>query len=194
MDIQAVIFDLDGVLVDSREAWHHIHRTIFGGYGFEIPDREKWNKTLWGRDIRDVCKDFKISEQDEEKIIKWKDRLLLENLDKIVIFDGVELVLNGLKSRGIRLGVVSNNNKDFIEKVLKKLDIYKFFDYVIGDEFGPKPGPAGILKILEILNCEKSKSVFVGDTQVDVDAGKAADIRTLIVGRDVKEVKDLKIL
>lgn len=189
MEIQAVVFDLDGVLIDSREAWYHIHKTIFHDKGFKMPDKEEWMKNFWGMDIITVCGNFGFSKEETERTIKTKDMLLLDNIGKITIFDGVISALKKLKEKHIKIGVVSNNKREFVEKVVRKFNIESFFDLVIGDEYGPKPKPDGLLKMLGIFGAEKSEAIFVGDTETDKLTGKAAGVKTLIIGKDIENIE-----
>jgi len=194
MKIKAIVFDLDGVLVNSEDAWYHIHKTIFESKGLHVPDKKEWARTLWGTDLTVICSKFGFSDKETAETVSVKNGLLLENIDKIKIFAGVPEILNGLKTRGLKLGVVSNNNRSFVEKVLEKFQIKQFFDFIIGDEYGPKPKPDGLLKILGFIGVNKTDAVFVGDTQIDVETGEAAGIRTLIIGNDINNIGDIEKL
>lgn len=194
MGIQAVIFDMDGVLVDSVNAWYDTERLIFKEYANKDISFQEWKKDVWGKDTEEVCRMLHLDAETTKKVVEWQDRQIYQSIGKIKPMEAAKPILENMKAVGIKIGVLSNNRKAFIEDILKTFSFYEFFDSIVGDEIEPKPSPKGLLKSLENLGTPKEKVVFVGDTQTDLNAGNAAGIKTLIVGKDAKTLSGIAAL
>lgn len=89
--------------------------------------------------------------------------------------------LSLLKEDGYLLGIVTGKAKRSLELSLEKLNMKKYFDvFISGDDVDqPKPHPEGILKAIEMLGVSKDDVAFIGDSDVDISAGKAAEVVTI---------------
>lgn len=191
MPIEAVIFDMDGVLIDSFDAWYHTENLIFQKYCGRSLTKEEYGKDFWGKDTAETCKLIGLSAKETEKVIEWQDTEILKHLEKIKAFPSSKNILKSLKESGLKLGLLSNNRKSLITIILKKFGLEEFFDAVVGDEVEPKPSPDGLLKIAAILKIDKDKTLFIGDTETDSKAGKAAEIKTIIIRKDIRILDEL---
>ena len=89
-----------------------------------------------------------------------------------------------------RLAVISNSSLQFLNAQLSTTGIDSVFSVKIADA-APKPDPDGLLKACKQLGLEKADVIFVGDSNFDMEAGKRANIRTLIIGNELKRIDDL---
>jgi HAD superfamily hydrolase (TIGR01549 family) len=182
---KAVLFDKDGVLIDSLDTVFTAFNQTIEHFGLDKIPRQKFISEFWGVlgaeaiyvshskpgvNPKDVTEYYNIS----------RDRL--EGMTKL--FPATTEVLTSLKHKmGCKLGVVTSSKKDLAISLLSKFNISQFFDAVIGgDEVtSPKPAPDAILLACQNLGIQPWEALFVGDTKVDLQAGKAAKCKTAIV-------------
>jgi pyrophosphatase PpaX len=103
--------------------------------------------------------------------------------DDLVAFEGIERVLERLKSEGRRLGIVTAKRRLTVDLAFAILPLEGFFDAVVTSEEteNHKPHPEPVLAALERLGSKPEEAVFVGDSPFDMGAGKAAGVFTLAV-------------
>jgi len=98
------------------------------------------------------------------------------------IFEGIDGLIKSLYDKHKKLAILTNNKSTYAEEVLKKFNIDKYFDVIIGfNEAAVKPSPEGILKILDMWKLKDSEAVFIGDMVTDILAGQAANVKTISV-------------
>jgi phosphoglycolate phosphatase len=103
---------------------------------------------------------------------------------KVVLKPGVKRVLQSLKERGIKIGIVTGRRTTGERKwlELRRLNIHQFVDAMVtGGEAPAKPAPDGLIKCIRELGLSAEECIFVGDSRVDVAAGKKAGVRTVAV-------------
>lgn len=208
MRVELVIFDLDGTLVDSRKdivlSVNHSLRSL------ELPElSEEKVSDFVGRGvtslIRSVLRENQIfvPEQGavragpEQKIFKKAIKLFKEHyaghlLDHTVLFPGVEGVLADLKN--YRKAVITNKPKDFSVKILEGLKVLPDFSEILGGDFGgpKKPAPDGLILLMEKLGTLPEKTMIVGDSVVDIEAGRNAKVRSCAVIHGFGKHEDLR--
>ncbi|MBC7114872.1 MAG: HAD family hydrolase [Archaeoglobi archaeon] len=180
--LKAVLFDFDGVIVDSFETWRHAVNDALRDAGFEPISAERFRKEFWGIELRESIKRLGLGEE----VVNRANENYFKHLDKLRVREEVPEVLKELK-RKYRTALVTNTPRKIIEFLLNSLHIRDFFDVIVtGDEVKlGKPHPEIILKACERLGVSPEEVVLVGDTQSDVIAGKSAGCRAIIgVGID----------
>lgn len=198
--IKAVIFDLDQTLIDSKDA--HLAAMVDG------LEREGWpTKITWiyGLTADDILKHNFKNMPDEiiEKIVLHKKRVLKNYLDKIKILPGAIELLRFLKEKGVKLILITNNTHKEINELLEAVGMKNYFDDIVGKEDAePKPSPHPIIKAMRDINPPLEETIYIGDSDTDIEAAKAAGLRIMVntqVHDTAKEkykadwvVKDLK--
>lgn len=86
--------------------------------------------------------------------------------------------------------MISNSSKRFLEAQLSVTGISRYFSGKIADA-QPKPNPDGLLRACEKLGISREEAVFVGDSSFDLEAGKNAKIKTIILGRKIEKIEDI---
>lgn len=176
MQYKAVIFDLDGTLVDSLADLSDSVNLMLESYGFPTHEVEKYryfvgngSKKLMERTLpRDKAASAEFV---EEALVKYKaiykDRLL----EKTRPYNGVLELLAELKSRGIPLAVCTNKHNDAALTIVKILFAPGTFEEVLGDRpgFPKKPNPATPLEIASHLGVKPDEVAYLGDTSVDME-------------------------
>ncbi|MDP7180438.1 MAG: HAD family hydrolase [Candidatus Woesearchaeota archaeon] len=196
-NIKAVLFDMDGVLIDSFEAWFHVFNGALANFNFKTVTKKEFIKNCWAIDSSIIIPKY-FPEIDINEVADYYQENFLEFDKHIKILPNVEQTLKKLKEKKIKTAVVTNTYHEQAEETLKKIKLHKYFNtFACADdvEVG-KPEPDIIFKALKDLNIEKENAIFIGDTKTDISAGKNAEIFTigLNVNGGNKKIKDLKEL
>lgn len=176
MQYKAVIFDLDGTLVDSLADLSDSVNLMLESYGFPTHEVEKYryfvgngSKKLMERTLpRDKAASAEFV---EEALAKYKAIYKERLLEKTRPYNGVRELLEELKSRGIPLGVCTNKHNDAALTIVKILFTPGTFEEVLGDRpgFPKKPNPATPLEIASHLGVKPDEVAYLGDTSVDME-------------------------
>ena len=176
MQYKAVIFDLDGTLVDSLADLSDSVNLMLEGYGFPTHEVEKYryfvgngSKKLMERTLpRDKAASAEFV---EEALAKYKAIYKERLLEKTRPYNGVRELLAELKSRGIPLAVCTNKHNDAALTIVKILFAPGTFEEVLGDRpgFPKKPNPATPLEIASHLGVKPDEVAYLGDTSVDME-------------------------
>jgi phosphoglycolate phosphatase len=185
MPVKLIIFDLDGTLIDSSIDITNAINYAIEPYGVK-PVTVEETINLVGEGITRLME--KILDRSQTKEID-KDILVdrfLEHysshlIDNTTVYPGVRETLERLK--GYKKAVISNKREALSTKILNDLGLLKYLDLVVGSDTTPerKPSPIPILHVLSKLNIKTEDAVIVGDSNFDIEAGKAAGIKTVAV-------------
>ena len=181
--VQAVLFDMDGTLVDSSDAWFALFNRARERFGKAPVAPEVFDRDVWGCPFEEELRMF-FPDVDEKDVLEFYEEHYLDAADHIRLIEGVEVVLASLADRDIPVAVVTNTHRPLALKVLGRLGIARWFTDVIGGdevEHG-KPAPDMVLLGCERVGVRPDEALFVGDTDADVQAGLAAGVRTLCLG------------
>ena len=187
MKMKAVIFDMDGVLIDSEPLWQQAQIKCLLEYGVKITVEDCIHYTM-GRRIDSVsqiwCKLFKleVSPKIIENAIVTELCILINTEGKSM--PGVVELLNYLYKNGYKIAIATSSSNKLIETVLKKLKIAQFFSILCSadnEEHG-KPHPAVYLSAVRKLRLEPGDCVVLEDSLNGLIAAKAASITTFLVG------------
>jgi pyrophosphatase PpaX len=177
----AVLFDLDGTLIDSGAiilaSFRHATQTVLRR---EIPDAEL-AALVGGSNIHDQMRSIDAAQVDELVRVYREHNEPLH--DQLEAFEGIEHVLAELKREGRRLGIVTAKRRQTVELAFAVLPLERYFDVVVTSDMTErhKPDPEPVRKALEQLGVEPGEAAFVGDSPFDVASGKAAGVFTVAV-------------
>lgn len=182
----AVIFDLDGTLCDSAPDLHASANAMLAELGFESLPLKTIRSfvgngipKLVERVMREVGIPF--DQDNHAALTKRFEAIYSANpADKTTLYPGVLTALEALKFQGVPVGVCTNKVQKISLQVLEALDIYDFFDSVIGGDSLPtrKPDPAMLFACIKELGA--SSAVYVGDSEVDSATAVEANIPFLL--------------
>lgn len=193
--IKGIIFDLDGVLIDSYEAWQKLLNYALKNYGKKTISETEFQR-FWGqgmeKDIEILLPEITLSQ-----LQKFYEDNFQKFSNYIKVFPETEFVLKKLKEKGLKIAIASNSAPKILTFCIKEAGLEKYLDYFLGasDSLKGKPEPDILFKILEVLKLKKEEVLFVGDSPFDIEAGKRAGIKTVGIGiKGDKEIKNLKDL
>lgn len=179
--ITAVIFDLDGTLIDSTDAivesFFHTCDTL----GLPRPPRDNIVRSI-GHTLPDQFR--LITDHDPHECVRvYRAYYGQVACAKTTAMPGAAESVRRLREAGLRLGFATSKKRVFAELILDHLGMMDAFDAGIGpdDVTHPKPHPEAILKSLDRLGVAPEQAVVVGDTSFDVLAARAAGVRCLCV-------------
>ncbi|WP_432665793.1 HAD family phosphatase [Wukongibacter baidiensis] len=188
-DIKAVIFDLDGTLVDSMWIWKAIDIEYLAKRGHELP--EDLQKAIEGKSFTETAiyfkETFNLTDTIEEIKEEWNEMASDFYRNRIDLKGGVREFIEMIKSREIKLGLGTSNSRELAIEVLKKHDIYKHFDTIRTScevEKG-KPHPDVFLKAAEDLNVKPDECIVFEDTYAGVLAAKRAGMRVVAISDEL---------
>jgi len=172
--IKAVLFDLDGVLIHSYDAWFRLFNDALEHFGYPRISESVFRKH-WGQSTQQDIKIFMpgrtINEVREYFTDYYSTYLSYIALDPYAL-----PVLQYLQTRSLRLGCVTNSHRDITETILREHGLLDFFTVILtaDDVVQPKPAPEILVAACTQLQVQTHNVVFVGDTQTDIEAGTRA--------------------
>jgi phosphoglycolate phosphatase len=198
--LKLLIFDLDGTLTDTaQDITDAINYSLkpFGQKKYSVEE----TKAMVGSGISKLL-DSLLPERDDMSKKAVTDRFLEyyadHLLDNTKVYPHVEQTLS--KLHGYKKAVVSNKRESLSRAILDGLGISMFFDIIFGSDSVPekKPSPVPMMKLLEIFNVTCDQALIIGDSNYDIESGKAAGIKTVAVtygfrSRDVLKNADFII-
>jgi len=195
---KAVLFDLDGVLVDACD-WHYeaLNRALKQVANYEI-SREDHNSNYNGlptkRKLKRLSELGVIRESDMEDISDLKQRLTVEVIEEFCIHSLSKVVLmKMLKKAGYKVGCVTNSIRHTAGLMLEKIGVMDYLDVVITNEQCNynKPHPEPYIKALVKLNSLPQDSIIVEDSPKGLQAARLTGCRVLEVKNATEVTKEL---
>ena len=194
-----ILFDLDGTIVntapDLMAAHNHVMRK-FGHTEKKLEDikslagRGAW--VMMQRSFKEEIKDEKVKKEMTKEFIDFYSK----NIDRGSIpIDGAIDFFKWAQNKNISMAVCTNKQEKLAVDLLKKLDIFKFFEYVAGsDTFSfNKPDPRHLTNVVEIIGGDLKKSIMVGDSEVDAMSAHNANIPFVLIKDGYTEKKESEI-
>lgn len=192
--IDTIIFDFDGVIVDSGADIANAVLYTLQYFGRPLLPREEiisyvghGMESLIQRSFKDCGKEV-IS----RAIPVYKKRYLDNAIVETRLYDNVKYTLEFFKQKNI--GVVTNKPEDLAYKILEGLGVRDYFKIIVGPESvkNMKPDPEGLLKVISHFGGQPDKTIMVGDSYTDVQAGRRAGTMTCGVTYGLGDTEELK--
>lgn len=174
MEIKGVVFDLDGTLIDSYPLTTLAFKEVLERWGnVELTDDEIY--LSFGPSERVIFKRYVKEDKLEECYLDYV-RIFEKNAEDIKVFEGVKEVLEELKRMEIPAGIFTGRGRELSIKLLQLKGLSQFFKELVSSEnvSNPKPHPDGIEEICRRLGIKPSNCLHVGDSFMDIIAGKRA--------------------
>ncbi|MFH0748762.1 MAG: HAD family phosphatase [Candidatus Bathyarchaeota archaeon] len=181
--IQAVIFDMDGVIVESEHLHIQAEKQVLLKNGLELSseDLHKYTGTTAKDMFTDIIRRYKLNTTFED-MNREKKTILLKLLDEETQpTKGVVDLIWKLQRKDIKLGIASSSDKDLIKYILRKLKLSNAFHSMLSsdDIIHGKPDPEIFLKSAQQLNTNPSVCLVVEDSTFGVEAAKKAGMKCL---------------
>ncbi len=174
MTYRAVIFDLDGTLVDTLAEIGESMNGALARLGFPLHDLEAY-RHLTGEGVVSLVTNSLPPEARDEPMLRRAGALLKEEYEKnwgtkARLYDGIPAMLDGLTARRVSLNVLSNKMDEFTQKAVRQFLGRWTFDIVLGetDRFLRKPDPSAARHMAASLKLEPARVIYLGDTGTDM--------------------------
>ena len=199
--VRAVLFDFDGTLFDLNANWLGARKRVVQTYlEYGVPTRVVMRYlgplSMYSGMYDKVVDTFSPEDFAEMQLQASKvlERYEMQAMDKATRMNGCPAILRHLKSRGVKVGIISLNGKRVIRGVLKKTGSTGFIDALFTrDSPGrPKPYPDHILNCLNILRCKPRSAIMVGDGVTDMLAAKRAGILSVGIPKGIHPKEELR--
>jgi phosphoglycolate phosphatase len=180
MSYQAVIFDLDGTLLDTLEDIGDAVNRVLAAQGFPVHPIDAYRFYLGDGVAKLITRALPEAKRDGETVRScleaYRDDYDRHWNLKTRLYDGISEMLDALTARGLKLAILSNKPHEFTERCVREFLSRWSFDVVFGGRDGAplKPDPAGALEIARTLGIPPAGFVYLGDTAVDITTAIAA--------------------
>tara|TARA_B110001452_G_scaffold83611_1_gene68362 strand:- start:1786 stop:2448 length:663 start_codon:yes stop_codon:yes gene_type:complete len=198
--IYTILFDLDGTLIDTAPDLMAAHNHVMKKYGKNekklsdiktLASRGAW--VMMQRSFKEEVKDEKIKKKMVDEFINFYAKNINRESKPI---KGIFEFLNWAKSKNISMNVCTNKKEHLAIDLLKKIDMYKYFEYVAGADTFPfnKPDPRHLTNIVEIVGGDLKKTIMVGDSEVDAMSAENARLPFVLIenGYTEKSTSEIK--
>lgn len=175
-----ILFDLDGVIVESEEVWLSSLNSALRYYNQKQINPKIFNEKFWGNDVKNTLQLLELP----QKAMEIVNKSYIENIDNVVLFPDVEITLKNLTQ--FKKGVITNTPKKIALYLLDKFNILNYFDVVVTSDdvkYG-KPNPEIIIKACKLLNVQTNDVIIIGDTISDIKAGK--NLNCIVIGINIE--------
>lgn len=177
----ALLFDLDGTLVDSIELIFRSMRHAFHGHTGHVPSDEEW-RALIGRPLVDSFREFVGEAPEVERLIGRYREYQLEHHDRLVRpYEGVVAAIRGFAIAGHPMALVTSKADWLAKRALVHVGLDDIISVVVGCDSCTrhKPHPEPVERALALLRSAATDAIFVGDSPHDVESGRAAGVYTI---------------
>lgn len=192
--IKLIIYDLDGVLIDSnpaiRESILHVLDEMNLQYHINAIMEQM------GTPLNLIFEDV-FNEQDKEKIPEavetYRKYYAESGKDAIMVQEKVCETLEYFSQNGIKQCIASNSSRELMEPILEDVGIMTFIDFFVGvdDVVKPKPDPMILMEIMKRTGASRKETVFVDDSSKGLGAGKKAGVHTVGIATGVHTTKQI---
>jgi pyrophosphatase PpaX len=179
--LPALLFDLDGTLIDSIELILGSARHAFVGFAGRAPTDEEWRADI-GRPLLTVLREYAPDDAEAQRLFSRYREYQLEHHDRLVTaYGGVVDIIRAFADAGHPMALVTSKSDWMAEKALVHVGLADLIPLIVGADtcVNHKPHPEPVERALALLGVERADALFVGDSPHDVQSGRAAGVATV---------------
>ncbi len=195
MKYKALIFDLDGTLVDSYPAIHESLNHTLTSFGMPPVDLPTVKKMV-GRGLENLIRDAIGQEHLKEGIESFKRSYDETHLSGTLLLPQVKETLQRLNDSGLSMAVASNKPSGYSKNILRHFEIDQYFAACYGPDIVQfiKPHPAMLQGLMTLLNVAPHETLYVGDMTLDLETAQNADVKAALIPTGGNSVDELKAI
>jgi len=180
--IQTVIFDMDGVIVDTEPVHHYAYVQHFKQLNIEVSP--EMYASFTGNSTKNIYERLKETynlAQDVQTLVETKRNLFNDAFDSkedLYLLDGVEDLIKDLYTNGMQLVLASSSANVTIERIFDRFNLHRYFTHKVSGEDFPKskPHPAIFIKAAELAQTPVENCIVIEDSTNGIQAAKSANI------------------
>lgn len=194
-NIKYIIFDMDGTLIDSMSAWDDVGEKILLENN-KIPEKnliDKLNKMTFDESAKYLIENYNLEISLEEIKKRFYEIVKYKYENTIYLKEGVEEFLEKCKKNNIKMAILTASNREISEIVLKRLDILKYFEFIMTteEENLTKKDEGIYIKALKKLNSSIKETAIFEDMLYSLEISNSIGIMTIGVF-DKSSIKDIE--
>jgi HAD superfamily hydrolase (TIGR01549 family) len=193
LPLRAVIFDLDGTLINSAIPFKEMKRKVIAylqtnGVTIGLLNEDMLNYEIANLAVGNLQQKGFSGNQISEvltQVSRIMNEVELQSVEDATLIEGVPQTLYVLKKRGLKLGVMTRSCREYTQRILAKFGLGQFFDAIVArdDVDKPKPNPEHAFHLLKLLGVQAQETLYVGDHWSDAECASQAGLRFVLVGR-----------
>lgn len=198
MAVKGLIFDFDGLIVDTEVPLFNVYRELFNQYGFPYTYKNWWNTIGAGPSGDDPAVDLAELINQPEKADGFRDfaeKRAKELIKQSPALPGVPEFIQQAHDINLRLAVASSSSRDWVVSFLQHLSLFDYFDFVLtsNDVEKVKPNPELYLLALDKMGISASEAIVFEDSPNGIKAAKAAGIYCVAIPNDITREMPIQI-
>ncbi|HLC93303.1 MAG TPA: HAD family phosphatase [archaeon] len=194
--LEAVIFDFDGVLVDTPSYYFKHMREYLEKLNTDITDEDVSNLVgmTFAKKLAYINEKYKLNVQREPFVRDTSAAMMAEMEKSLLLDEHLDMLLRSLKKSKIRMAIASNNSRPNIDFFLKKLEIAHYFSNIISyeDVTEHKPNPETYLKAVQTIRARASNCIAIEDTAIGLDSAKGAGLKCIAIPNKFTSLQDFR--
>ncbi len=195
--MKAIIFDMDGLMIDTETIYHEIDRQMAKTFGKSVSD-ETFGKMMGRKPVESYtifCNDLGIDEPIEE-LLKTRYSLVEKMLlNDVRPMPGLFIILDEFKGK-MKMAIATGSPLKFLEITLNKLSIRQYFDVIQSSDgiVNGKPNPEIYMKVINRLDLDPKECIVIEDSSNGACAGKNAGCYTIAVPSEYTNKQDFSFV
>jgi HAD superfamily hydrolase (TIGR01549 family) len=179
MRCRAILFDFDGTLIPSLPLWLKAFREALNYYGITVSDSEVVSRCFY-RAWEDVAEDFNV--KPVSNFCLRVKLCLRQAFLEATLYPFARDVLIHCRKHGMLTALVTSSPREVVTETLLRLKLKDLFESIVSGDDGPnyKPRPEPLFAALDALGLPASEALMIGDSEADIQAGKAAGTFTAL--------------
>ena len=186
MPFSAILFDLDGTLIDSPKLWREAYRGGLKDIGHTLQEKDFARLYPSGKPMRDWLMELGIDQSHYATLRTSRDRMYEDLLrNEVVWHDGAEACFKTIAKK-YPTGIVTGSHKTYIDAIEHRIPLRSLVNVLLDEtdlEGKSKPRPDGLLRAAEQLNVDPKQCLYIGDQPFDALAAQNAGMECWIVKR-----------